>query len=107
MVEKDMNIYVGFPGYPRQSRHFHKYLFLGWRIQLGRVVCAPQAQEVIPWLDSHTETSAKPVIFLCKTSNFVEIAEGENLTRSNITKYFEDLNLSLTYAVAALAKRSS
>jgi len=44
---------------------------------------------------------------LCKTSNFVEIAEGENLTRTNIAKYFEDLNLSLTYAAATLAKRGS
>jgi len=42
---------------------------------------------------------------LCKTSNFVEIAEGEKLTRRNITKYFEDLVLSLTYAAAASAKR--
>ncbi|MBW1709259.1 MAG: hypothetical protein JRF41_05440 [Deltaproteobacteria bacterium] len=44
---------------------------------------------------------------LCKTSNFVEIAEGEKLTRRNITKYFEDLTLSLTYAAAASAKRRS
>jgi len=37
---------------------------------------------------------------LCKTSNFVEIAEGEKLTRRNITKYFEDLILSLTMSSA-------
>ncbi|MBW1709161.1 MAG: FAD-dependent oxidoreductase [Deltaproteobacteria bacterium] len=45
--------------------------------------------------------------WVCKTSNFVEIAKGEKLTRRNITKYFEDLILSLTYAAAALAKRRS
>jgi len=38
---------------------------------------------------------------LCKTSNFVEIAEGEKLTRRNITKYFKDLILNLTYAAIA------
>jgi len=44
---------------------------------------------------------------LRKTSNFVEIAEGEKLSRRNIAKYFEDLILSLTYAAAASAKRRS
>jgi len=44
---------------------------------------------------------------LCKTSSFVEIAEGEKLTRRNITKYFEDLILSLTYAATASVKRRS
>jgi len=48
-----------------------------------------------------------PIRGLCKTSIFVEITEGEKLTRRNIIKYFEDLILSLTYAAAASAKRGS
>jgi len=41
-----------------------------------------------------------PIGDLCKTSNFVEIAEGEKLTRRNITKYFEGLILRLTMSSA-------
>jgi len=38
---------------------------------------------------------------LCKTSNFVEIAEGENFNPQEYYQYFEDLILRLTYAAAA------